>query len=191
MSEYYHKFKGMADSLADLGSPIDDWILVLNILRALNQRFEHVSAIIQRYSSLPSFLKARDDLLLEEIHLDTSGLAAASTTLYSNSVPDNGNDNGGNNNCRNSGNNDKNNNNGSSRGGNSGSTTAAPSGPTNNDNKGTPPWPTFINPWQGHTAMYLGPCPLSSIVCMPSWPHSAITHPWVSYPGDSPAPSPG
>jgi hypothetical protein len=32
VSEYYHKFKTMVDSLADLGSPAEDRILVLNIL---------------------------------------------------------------------------------------------------------------------------------------------------------------
>jgi hypothetical protein len=46
VTEYCRKFKGMADALADLGSPVDDWILVLNILRGLNQRFEHLGAII-------------------------------------------------------------------------------------------------------------------------------------------------
>jgi hypothetical protein len=35
MTEYYRKLKGMADALANLGSPIDDQILVLNILRGL------------------------------------------------------------------------------------------------------------------------------------------------------------
>jgi hypothetical protein len=39
MSEYYRKFKAMADNLADLGSPVEDRILVLNILRGLNQHF--------------------------------------------------------------------------------------------------------------------------------------------------------
>jgi hypothetical protein len=33
VSEYCCKFKTMADSLADLGSPVEDQILVLNILR--------------------------------------------------------------------------------------------------------------------------------------------------------------
>jgi hypothetical protein len=51
----------MADALADLGSPVDDRILVLNILRGLNPRFEHLGAIIRRYTSFPSFLKVRDD----------------------------------------------------------------------------------------------------------------------------------
>jgi hypothetical protein len=46
-SEYCRKFKNMVDALADLGSPVDDRILVLNILRSLNPRFEHLGAIIR------------------------------------------------------------------------------------------------------------------------------------------------
>jgi hypothetical protein len=87
VSEYCHKFKGMADALANLGSLIDDWILILNMLRGLNQCFDHVGAIIWRYTLFPNFLKVRDDLLLEEIHLDTSGPAIAPMTFYSNNTP--------------------------------------------------------------------------------------------------------
>jgi hypothetical protein len=36
VTEYYHKFKSIADGLADLGSPVEDWILILNILQELN-----------------------------------------------------------------------------------------------------------------------------------------------------------
>jgi hypothetical protein len=46
VTEYCLKFNGMANALADLGLPVDDWILILNILRGLNQRFEHLGAII-------------------------------------------------------------------------------------------------------------------------------------------------
>jgi hypothetical protein len=36
VNECYRKFKAMADGLADLGAPVEDRILVLNILRGLN-----------------------------------------------------------------------------------------------------------------------------------------------------------
>jgi hypothetical protein len=49
VSEYCRKFKNMVDALADLGSPVDDRILVLNILRGINPRFEHLGAIIWCY----------------------------------------------------------------------------------------------------------------------------------------------
>jgi hypothetical protein len=84
INEYCHKFKAMADGLADLGAPVDDRILVLNILRGLNQRFEHVGSIIWRYSPFPNFLKVRDDLLLEELHMGSTGPPTASTALYTN-----------------------------------------------------------------------------------------------------------
>jgi hypothetical protein len=74
----------MADGLADLGVPIDDRILVLNILRELNQRFEHVGSIIRRYSPFLNFLKVWDGLLLEELHMDSTGPPAAPTMLYTN-----------------------------------------------------------------------------------------------------------
>jgi hypothetical protein len=47
----------MADDLADLSTPVEDQILVLNILRGLNQRFKRVGSIIQRYSPFSNFLK--------------------------------------------------------------------------------------------------------------------------------------
>jgi hypothetical protein len=78
----------MADGLADLSVPIDYRILVLNILRGLTQRFEHVGSIIRRYSPFSNFLKVQDDLLLEELHMDSTGpTAAPDGTLHQHCVP--------------------------------------------------------------------------------------------------------
>jgi hypothetical protein len=74
----------MADGLANLGAPVEDRILIFNILQGLNQCFEHVGSIIRRYSPFPNFLKFWDDLLLEEIHMDSTGPPAAPTALYTN-----------------------------------------------------------------------------------------------------------
>jgi hypothetical protein len=86
INEYCRKFKAMTDDLADLGAPIEDRILILNILRGLNQRFEHVDSIIWRYSPFLNFLKVQNDLLLEEIHMDSTGPLAALTVLYTNAA---------------------------------------------------------------------------------------------------------
>jgi hypothetical protein len=86
VTEYCRKLKGMADALADLGSPVDDRILVLNILRGLNQRVEHLGSIIRHSSPFSNFLKVHDDLL-EEIHLDTAEPFAAPTALYTITAP--------------------------------------------------------------------------------------------------------
>jgi hypothetical protein len=107
-----------------------------------------VGFIIRCYSPFPNFLKVQEDLLLEEIHVDSTGLLAAPMALYTNDVSpaakppsftpsrqpngENGGT-GGNRNKYNSknhnsgnggGNNDKNSNDGGGRGGSSGQTTA-------------------------------------------------------------------
>jgi hypothetical protein len=151
INEYCRKFKAMTDDLADLGTPVEDRILVLNILRGLNHCFDHVGSIIRRYSTFPNFLKVQENLLLEEIHMDNIGPPAAPTALYTNvasptakpssstpSRPPNG-GNGGtggnwnkyNNKNHNSGNDSGNNgknNNGSGDRGDSSSQTTAPTG---------------------------------------------------------------
>jgi hypothetical protein len=179
VNEYCRKFKDMADGLADLGTPVEDRILVLNILRVLNQRFEHMGSIIRRYSPFLNFLKVRDDLLLEEIHMDSIRPPAAPTALYTNvaspaakspsstsSRPPNGGNSGTsgnrnkyNNKNRNSdnggGNNGKNSNGGGGRGGSSSQTTA----PTGSDGRTNAPWPTYDHLLRGHLTMYPGPVP--------------------------------
>jgi hypothetical protein len=179
VSEYCRKFKTMADSLADLGSPVEDQILILNILQGLNQRFEHVGSIIQRYSLFLNFLKVRDDLLLEEIHMDSTSPSAAPTALYTNAVPPttrppsstpshppsggnsgngghrnknyNKNRNGG----HDGGNNGGNSNGSGGRNSSSGQTTA----PTASNGRTNTPWSTYSHPWQGHMTVYPGPVP--------------------------------
>jgi hypothetical protein len=106
------------------------------------------------------------DTMMEEIHLDTSGPAAAPTAFYSNKTPlaplpppgkknssGLGNDNGSNN--RNRNNNRRN----SSSGGKNSNTSVASHSTTTNDDRGSPPWPTYVNPSSGHIAMYPGPMP--------------------------------
>jgi hypothetical protein len=84
VNEYCRKFKALTDNLADLSAPVEDRILILNILRGLNQRFEHVGSIIRRYLPFLNFLNVRDDLLLEELHMDSTEPPATPTALYTN-----------------------------------------------------------------------------------------------------------
>jgi hypothetical protein len=76
----------MADDLTNLSALVEDQILILNIIRGLNQCFEHVGSIIRCYSSFLNLLKVRDDLLLEEIHMDNTGPPAAPIALYTNAA---------------------------------------------------------------------------------------------------------
>jgi hypothetical protein len=160
VSEYCRKFKNMADALADLGSLVDYRILILNILHSLNPRFEHLGAIIRRYTSFPSFLKVRDDLILEGLHLDSSGPPADATTLYNCPAPTAArppaptpvplsrplSNSGTDKNKKNAGD-------GRGRGG----TGKNKKNPSNTNAKVPASWPTYVNPWQGHIAMYPGP----------------------------------
>jgi hypothetical protein len=118
-------------------------------------------------------------MLLEKIHMDSTGPQAAPTALYTNAMspaakplsstpsylPNGRNDSTGGNqnkyNNRNSnsgnggGNNGKNSNGGRGRGGSSGQTTT----PTSSDGRINTPWPTYDHPWQRHMTMYPIPVP--------------------------------
>nr|CAB3451012.1 unnamed protein product [Digitaria exilis] len=69
VGEYRRKMKSMADSLADLGCPVEDRLLVLHILRGLNDTFDHMRDWITRQRPFPSYLQVRDDLVLKELTL--------------------------------------------------------------------------------------------------------------------------
>jgi hypothetical protein len=110
-------------------------------------------------------LHIQADTMMEKIHLDTSGPAAASTAFYSNktlSAPllpplapprppgknnGSGNSRHRNNNRRNGGSGGKNGDNGGNRGGNTScNTTVVSHDATTNDGRGPPPWPMSVNP---------------------------------------------
>ena len=75
--DYCRRFKRMAEDLRDLGQPVSDETLVLNIVRGLNERFQALGLHIRRTTPLPSFLKVRDDLRLEEITMAKAPPATA------------------------------------------------------------------------------------------------------------------
>jgi hypothetical protein len=88
VSEYCCKTKTMANSLGDLGCPVEDRNLVLNILCGLSDRYTHLRSLIMRQRPFPTFLQVRDDLALEEITLGAQatlisgpGSSSSSTAL--------------------------------------------------------------------------------------------------------------
>lgn len=84
MNDYCRKIKAMADSLRDLGCKVSDRNLILNVLRGLNKRYEHLRAIITRSIPFPTFHKVRDDLVLEELQLGPDSPSAPHQAFYSN-----------------------------------------------------------------------------------------------------------
>jgi len=71
IDDYCRKMKSMADALADLGEPIQDRTLVLNVLRGLNERFQFMSQLVTRQRPFPSFADVRADLRLAELDMGT------------------------------------------------------------------------------------------------------------------------
>jgi uncharacterized membrane protein YgcG len=111
----------MADDLGALGEVVTDRMLVLNVIRDLNERFTHVGALLRRARPFPSFLDAREDLTLEELTMANQqpSLVAALTvtTRFSQLSPQpSGSNSGG----AGHGNNSKNNSRRSKRGGSNG-----------------------------------------------------------------------
>jgi hypothetical protein len=74
--------KGLANSLRDLGEPVADRTLVLNLLRGLIPRYGHLKALIKRSVPFPTFHAVRNELLLEELTMANEAPTPAST-LYS------------------------------------------------------------------------------------------------------------
>ena len=71
IDDYCRKMKSMADALADLGEPIQDQTLVLNVLWGLNERFQFMSQLVTHQRSFPSFADVRADLCLAELNMGT------------------------------------------------------------------------------------------------------------------------
>jgi hypothetical protein len=74
--------KGMENSLRDLGEPIVDRTLVLNLLHSLSPRYDHLKALIKRIVPFPTFHAVRNELLLEELTMEVEA-PAPTPTLYS------------------------------------------------------------------------------------------------------------
>jgi hypothetical protein len=81
---YCRKMKSLADALADLGEPVPDSTLVLNILRGLGERFHVIAQLIPRQRPLPSFNDVRADLRLAELTM-TASSASPPTALVASS----------------------------------------------------------------------------------------------------------
>jgi hypothetical protein len=82
VGEYYRQMKGLADSLHDLGEPVANRTLVLNLLRGLSPRYGHLKALIKRTVPFPTFHAVRNELLFEELTMTHEAPTPASA-LYS------------------------------------------------------------------------------------------------------------
>ena len=162
VTDYCRKLKKMADDLTDLGEVVTDRTLVLNVIRGLNERFSHVGTLLRRARPFPTFLEARDDLILEELTMETRKDAPA-TALAASTTPSPAPASSG----TGAGWHSKPPNNRRSKrdGGDKGNSDGGPPGqgsrPTGGAQQqqqpaGGRPWPSVYNPWIGTIQMWLG-----------------------------------
>ncbi|XP_034591774.1 uncharacterized protein [Setaria viridis] len=79
---HYQRMKTLADALRDVGHPIQDSQLVLNLLHGLNPRFSNtIEDIANSTAGFPSLDQARDMLTLKELRLANKEKISNSTTL--------------------------------------------------------------------------------------------------------------
>ncbi|KAE9600799.1 hypothetical protein Lalb_Chr13g0290791 [Lupinus albus] len=75
VSSYCQRLKSIADQLKNVGAPVFDSRLVLQLVGGLAQPYRGVGTLIRQSNPLPPFYKARSMLTLEE-----AGLAKEETT---------------------------------------------------------------------------------------------------------------
>lgn len=66
ITEYCHTLKNLADNLADVDSPINDVELVMQILQKLPPSYQSIIDVITHSKPFPTFLEAKNMLLLHE-----------------------------------------------------------------------------------------------------------------------------
>ncbi|KAJ8529617.1 hypothetical protein K7X08_036452 [Anisodus acutangulus] len=73
-----------ADQLSNVGSPVTNQRLVLQLIAGLNEQYDRVATFIQQSNQLPPFYEARSRLIHEETQKAkqaSSGAATAGTAL--------------------------------------------------------------------------------------------------------------
>ncbi|XP_074303779.1 uncharacterized protein LOC141638271 [Silene latifolia] len=200
VSSYCQALKMIADQLANVGSPVSEPRLVLQLVTHVSDGFKGIATIIQQKDPLPPFYKARSMLALEESNQRITAPATADTALLasqqskdsdskplsnSNSYKGNGNSNsninrgkGGRNNYCGQNRNKNNGGNSSSSGRNNGNNRGG-----NNNQQGTWTWVPFNSYQQGWGAP---PCPYPTAGwTAPSRPQQGILGPRPSQTGQA------
>ncbi|XP_025813120.1 uncharacterized protein LOC112890445 [Panicum hallii] len=85
ISDYGQEMKKAADALRDVGQPIPEDTLVLNLLRGLNPRF--LSSVDYIAGMNLDFAGALNQLAIKELRLANTNKVAASTALIASTNP--------------------------------------------------------------------------------------------------------
>lgn len=81
IADYYRQIKTMAQQLVDLGEPVSDRTLVLNVIRGLNERFRDIGRHLRRSHPFPTFKEALAELTLEELTMEHHASAPSTALL--------------------------------------------------------------------------------------------------------------
>ncbi|XP_057418177.1 uncharacterized protein LOC130712360 [Lotus japonicus] len=82
VSAYCQRLKHISDQLRNVGAPISDHRLVLQLVSGLTEPFRGVATLIRQSEPLPPFLKVRSMLILEESGLAKMSGPASQTALH-------------------------------------------------------------------------------------------------------------
>ncbi|XP_074302380.1 uncharacterized protein LOC141633931 [Silene latifolia] len=159
---YCQRLKSLADQLKNVGSPVSDTRLVLQMVSGLTEAYKNVGTIIRQRDPLPSFSRARSMLTLEEAGLAKE--AATNSALYAHGGGDSGStstrssspnsNKGGRHKKKNS------HNKGNKK---QAQTTAATPGSSVSAPMATPQWPSGYGPWSWPASPWgYPPCPYPS-----------------------------
>ncbi|KAL3622133.1 hypothetical protein CASFOL_033544 [Castilleja foliolosa] len=86
VSSYSQALKSLSDQLSNVGAPISNERLVLQLISGLNEQFDGVAMLLQQTTPLPEFYEARSKLILEETRKSkqaSNASATADTALLS------------------------------------------------------------------------------------------------------------
>ncbi|XP_045824307.1 uncharacterized protein LOC123916808 [Trifolium pratense] len=82
VSAYCQRLKQLSDQLKNVGAPVSEHRLVLQIVSGLSEPYRGVATVIRQQKTLPSFLEARSMLTLEESGLAKMHSTSSPTVLH-------------------------------------------------------------------------------------------------------------
>ncbi|XP_057455075.1 uncharacterized protein LOC130746460 [Lotus japonicus] len=82
VSAYCQRLKHISDQLRNVGAPVSDHRLILQLVSSLTEPFRGVSTLIRQSEPLLPFLKVRSMMILEESSLAKMSGPASQTALH-------------------------------------------------------------------------------------------------------------
>ncbi|KAI4984332.1 hypothetical protein ZWY2020_057651 [Hordeum vulgare] len=81
VAQYCRRLQQLAVAMSDVGEPVSDRSLTLQLIRGLSRRFHVMATLLPMQHPFPAFLQARSRLLLEEIAVIERERATGATAL--------------------------------------------------------------------------------------------------------------